>query len=104
MVGFVPANGRPTKILLTSDPAISGGFWDAVTPSDGAQAKWYFYRKKVVFTTFRFPSLQSVRFPGTRIPVIFHHWRSSEAQKTAHCASSKSKVRTRRLPALLEVA
>ena len=45
-----------------------------MTPLDGAQAKWYFYRKKVVFTTFRFPSLQSVRFPGTCIPVMFHHW------------------------------
>ena len=35
--------------------------------------KWYVYRKKVVFTTFRFPSPPHVWFRGTRIPVMFHH-------------------------------
>ena len=28
----------------------------------------------MVTTTFRFPSPPHVRFGGTRIPVIFHHW------------------------------
>ena len=46
-----------------------------MTPLDGAQAKWYFYRKKVVFTTCRFFCASPGRFAGTRIPVNVHHCR-----------------------------